>query len=333
MAQPYESSATELVTTDPQLLRRKAIDAALADRWREVILPKPLQPLTNTTAKTFGYELLPELDAELVWLSRTPAHSPPVIFLHDFTGVLWGFDALARVLRAPCLGIQCSKRLIEGCTSMQELAWRYVRLLPPSVRKPVRLVAYSLSCRIAYRMAVALEQMGESVQLVLLDGPVGPENDAPPRLDGMVATIVDQIQSRVRSQQNGTASLATPSTDSLELTADPINALVGMVASMGEGAASVTTALLQLPDPEDAPTPPVRVAALHIAAESSANRTNGTIETVKRCLPGLEQAAVPGAQFDFVEQSAEAIAEHANGFFERLGVAVEGCQPTSSYTE
>jgi len=326
MANPYESSATDsfqaarkFVTTDPKLLRRKKIEPALADKWREVILPKPLRSLTNMTAMTFGYELLPELDAELVWLSRTPARSPPVVFLHDFTGLLWSFDALARTLRAPCLGIQCSKRLLEGCTSMQELAWRYVRLLPPNVRRPVRLVAYSLGCRIAYRMAMALEQMGEDVQLVLLDGPVGPEHDAPPRFGGMVSTIVDQIQSRVSSQRKSTSSLATPSSDGVELTADPINALVGMVASMGEEAASVTTALLQLPDPEHAPPPPARVAALHIAAESSANRTNGTVETVKRCLPDAQQATVPGAHFDFVKQSAETIAELADSFFNKAG--------------
>ena len=66
---------------------------------------------------------------------------------------------------------------------MQELAWRYVRLLPRSMCAPVvRLMAYSLGCRIAYHMACALEQAGQRVQLVLLDGPVGPERDAPPRM-------------------------------------------------------------------------------------------------------------------------------------------------------
>jgi thioesterase domain-containing protein len=196
---------------------------------------------------------------------------------------------------------------------MQDLAWRYVRLLPTTVRKPVRLVAYSLGCRIAYRMAMALEQMGEDVQLVLLDGPVGPEHDSPPRFGGMVATIVDQIQSRVRRQRKSTVSLSNPSTDSLA--ADPVNALVDLVASMGEDAASVTTDLLQLPDTEGSSTLPVRVAALLISAESSANRTNGTVEVVQRCLPGLKQVTVPGSHFDFVKQSAETIAENVDSFF------------------
>jgi thioesterase domain-containing protein len=205
---------------------------------------------------------------------------------------------------------------------MQELAWRYVRLLPRVVCKPVRLIAYSLGCRIAYHMALALEQMGERVQLVLLDGPVGPEHDAPPRFGGMVATIVEQIQSSVGGQPTRTPeSISSPSTEALGQTGDPINALVGMVASMGEATANVTTSLLQLPDPEDVPALRVHIAALHISAEMSANRTNGTVEVVKRYLPGLQQATVPGAHFDFLKCSAEVIAEHADDFFAKAGNA------------
>jgi len=327
MSHPYESSATDsflaarkFVTADPKLLRHKKIDAGLADKWREVVLPKPLQPLTDMMAKLFGYELLPELDVELIWLSRTPIRAPPVVFVHDFTGLLWAFNALARTLRAPCLGIQCSKRLIDGCKSVQDLAWRYVRLLPPAICKPVRLIAYSLGCRIAYRMALALEQMGERVELVLLDGPAGPEHDGPPRFGGKVDDIVEQIELRMRALRvympERTRLLTTgPLTDRLGPTDDPTSALVDMVVSMGEDVARVATAILLLPDPDDVPTPPVSFAALHISAELSDNGTNGTVELVQRCLPGLQQASVPGTHFDFLKRSAKAIAECADAFF------------------
>jgi thioesterase domain-containing protein len=342
MARPYDSTATEsfqaarkFVTTDPKLLRRKTIDASLADKWREVLLPQPLQPLTNATAQLFGYELHPELEAELVWLSRAPVHTPPLVVVHDFTGLLWSFDRLAKALSAPCLGVRCSQRLIDGCMSMQQLAWRYVRLLPSSIlgkRTPIRLLAYSLGCRVAYRMAVALCQMGEAVQLVLLDGPAGPEQNAPPRFGGMVDTIVERIHARVRelqlvqpAQEGGRAAqlsrapLSDPSADGLsgQRGSDPLDGLVHMVASMGADTASVAAALLQLPDDEEA-LPPAAcgdLAALHVAAEASGNRTNGTVEAVEKCLPGVKKATVAGGHFDVLQRSPEAIAEHATAFF------------------
>ena len=45
--------------------------------------------------------------------------------VHDCTGTLKGLEVLARALGAPCLGIRCSTRLVDGCRSIQELAWRY----------------------------------------------------------------------------------------------------------------------------------------------------------------------------------------------------------------
>jgi hypothetical protein len=49
-------AARNFATTDPKLLRRKTIEASLADKWREVQLPQPLQPLTNAAAQLFGYK-------------------------------------------------------------------------------------------------------------------------------------------------------------------------------------------------------------------------------------------------------------------------------------
>ena len=98
MAEPYGTPATDsfraarnFATTDPKLLRRKSIDAGIADKWRSVELKQPLHNRTKLLAKqAFGYELLPELPDEMVWLSRSPTSEPPMVFVHDFTGMLWG---------------------------------------------------------------------------------------------------------------------------------------------------------------------------------------------------------------------------------------------------
>jgi len=326
MAQPYSTSATssfqaarKFATTDPKLLRRKAIDSTLADKWREVVLPKPLQPATEVLAKLLGYELLPELPEEVVWLSRSPSSAAPVVILHDFTGMLWGLDALATALNAPCLGIQCSMRILDGCQSMQELASRYVRMLPFSIRQPVRLVAYSLGCRIAYRMAHFLKRAGRSVQLVLLDGPVGPEGAGPPRMSGMASSMAALIRSRIADDEKHSTSLGCiPKDARAEVESSQIgpalDALVSMLSMAGNDAMKVAAILLELPDVEDEPPLISEIDALYVSADQSANYTNGTVEVAKRYLPALRHTVVAGTHFDFIKQSARDIAIQIDRF-------------------
>lgn len=118
MADPYNSSALEsfraarkFATTDPKLLRLKKIFPDLADKWRQVIPFKPLSVSARLLADHFGYGLIPELPNEFVWLSRSNKHEKLAVMVHDFTGTLWGFAALAQALNAPCIGIQCSMRV------------------------------------------------------------------------------------------------------------------------------------------------------------------------------------------------------------------------------
>lgn len=313
MANPYNTSATEsfqaargFATTDPKLFRRKSIDPRQADKWRDVKLPQALQRSTEILAhETFGYELMPELPEELVWLSRSPASAPTIVFLHDFTGRLWGLDALVSALKAPVIGIHCSQRLIDGCSSMQELAMRYVRLLPRMARRPVQLLAYSLGCRIAYRMACTLEQMGERVQLTLLDGPVGPERIGPPRMGGLAADVAQVIRESLLS--------ASPSIP--ERVGETIRPLTRMLASAGEEAVHIATSIIELPDPHDAPEPPLLAPTLYVSAEKSMTRENGTFGTAQSCLPQLKHVTVAGGHFDFLQTSAQEVGDYVRTFF------------------
>jgi hypothetical protein len=68
MANPYESaeatksfqSADGRHVGDPKLLRRSAIDAQQADKWRTTPQPEPLRQATRELAGRLGYELLPD---------------------------------------------------------------------------------------------------------------------------------------------------------------------------------------------------------------------------------------------------------------------------------
>ena len=180
MANPYESAdatasfepAARVAATDPKLLRRRALDPRLAHKWREVLLPQPLGVAAKALALSHGYELLPELPDGLECLSRSHAAggaggAPPIACIHDFTGGPWAFAMLAPLLHAPCLGVSATHRVLSGCTTHAMLAERYIQLLPSSLwpgDTPVRILGYSLGCRIAHRMARALEHDGRAVK-------------------------------------------------------------------------------------------------------------------------------------------------------------------------
>ena len=325
MAQPYTTKSKDsfraprannsFSTTDPKLLRRKTIEAASADKWREVVLPKPLQASTQVAAKLLGYELLHEhMAEELVWLSQTglASRKQPILLVHDFTGMLWGFDRLVKALTDPIVGMQCSKRLVDRCVSFHELALKYVRQLPPVSLGPgqVRLMAYSLGCRIAYRMACILEQEGECVQLVLLDGPVGPASFGPLRMGGNATHVQEMIR---RFAVEREAATEMKSLTDLDVNQNPFYRLAANLAESGEPA-EVAISLLGLLD--DDTSPPVQAAALYLSAARSKNLTNGTLETAVCCLHHLEHVIVDGDHFDFFQLSATEIAEYISRFFE-----------------
>jgi len=282
-----------------------------------VSLPAPLKESTKILARLFDYELLPELPAELVWLSRIHVNGPPVVTIHDFTGMLWAFKQVVENLHAPCLGIQCSTQLIGACRSMQDLAWRYIRLLPLEVlHGGSRLLAYSLGCRIAFRMACALDSMDKSVHLVLLDGPVGPSSIGPPRMGGLASTFATRLRSRVKScEMDVDAPSMCAGTPVHTRPVDPLDAEVERVASAGQDTAMVAASLLELPDDDDLPSHNLLVPSLYISAEASANRTNGTVDTAEVCLPCLRHVTVCGGHFDFLQKSNVAISMHVNNFF------------------
>jgi adenosylmethionine-8-amino-7-oxononanoate aminotransferase/thioesterase domain-containing protein len=239
------------------------------------------------------------------------------VLVHDFTGQLWGLDALVRELRAPCIGIQCTPRLINGCASIHELALRYLRLLQrtPADGAPLRLLAYSFGCRVAYRMTCALHAAARDVRLVLLDGPVGPETDGPRRMGGGAGALAARIRERAAARSRIAASSA-PAADSApsENTREALEALVTRLVLVGDDAIDVAVRLIELPDEESTPAQPVRAPTLLVTAARSDSQTNGTVPTVDRLLPSAQHVAVAGGHFDFLHASAVAVATAISAF-------------------
>jgi len=277
------------LTLTPTIAFEQPTSRAVAAHLLELVC------VPSLAALTFRYEVAPELPDELTWLSRAPAGAPPIVIVHDFTGLLWGVSTLAEALHAPCLGIRCSSHLLDGCKTMEQLARRYVRLLPKEMRNPVRLVGYSLGCRIAFRMACVLEGMGEPTQLLLLDGPVGPESEGPARMGDLALMLAEKIRSTREEEQ--------------------LEGLLDMLTSAGNETASVAATLLDMADPDPVPDAAARVAALHVSAESSPNRSNGSVNVAQQCLPKLECVTVAGGHFDFIRTSADAIAAQVDDHF------------------
>ena len=84
MAAPYSTAAPEsfraarkFATTDPKLLRRKRIDARLADKWREILPPQKLRLRTRVLANLFEYELPEEHAPQLPKPARAAGDAPP----------------------------------------------------------------------------------------------------------------------------------------------------------------------------------------------------------------------------------------------------------------
>ena len=315
MTNPYQTDATRsfepasrIAATDPKLLRRHALEPRLADKWREVLLPQPLSTAAKAYALAFGYDLLPELPDGLQWISRShaAAGAPPIACIHDFTGGLWAFRTLAPLLHAPCLGLGCTERVVAGCRTHAALAQRYLQLLPRSLwpdDTPVRLLAYSLGCRIAHRMAAELQARGRAVKLILLDGPIGADSGGhAPALAQLAAApsyaeMAPQLPPEMRS--------VLDACDAAGRTVAPL--LMGLVDADPEHGAS---------PPAQTPSPATSgdTQVLYVAASGGTNLYNGVAEHALQLRPRSRLHKVDGTHFTFLSSSAHEVAQAANEF-------------------
>jgi len=331
MSNPYETSAVASFeaaesksTTDQKLLKRKRIEPKQAEKWRSVELPQPLLKASKQLAHAYKYELLPDVVPELKWLAQpeSDAEGPPVVCLHDFTGLLWGFRALApQMSRTGSLGIQGSMRLLEGCSSMQDLAAKYVDLLPMVLwprNGPIRLVAYSLGCRIAYWMACILEADGRRVELVLLDGPAAGDEGYPPRMGGYAEHVANEIRDKMglpppkgsgnlRTDESGKNTTQAAMQFSLMKRSGSFKMLFSMLEEAGVNAAATAVHLIEMPDVVARPMGPLHSPVLFVCTEQM--RENGTADVLIDRIPHAVVHRAEGDHFSFITKSAARISE------------------------
>jgi len=329
MANPYETSAVESfmavsrssqAVTDPKLLKRKKIEPRQAEKWRDVVLPQPLLATSKQLALQHGYKLLVQEVSELMWITQPQQASagPPVVCIHDFTGLLWGFRTLAPMIsHTGCLGIRSSTRLLQGCDCMQDVAIKYLELLPRALwkkRQPIRLVAYSLGTHIAYRMACLLEADGQAVELVLLDGRAGGDEGYGPRLSGFAAQVAGEIRSRAGlpqslgtgSDESGQASEHAATRFAAIRRGGYFEMLFSMLQDAGEDAAATSVRLIEMPD-----TVVRRLGLLEspVLVVSTQYVGKNTLPILTERIPQADVHHVAGDHFSFVTKNAEEVAE------------------------
>ena len=325
MQNPYSSDSIKsfsgkTAATDPKLLRHKSIDARQADKWREVAVPQRLKSATVALAQLYKYELPDEaMRPEVVWLSRaklaksSQPSKPPILCIHDFTGLLWGFRGIVTHLKVEsCIGMTCSEHLLKGCSDMYQLASKYLEALPSGLwaaGEHIRIVAYSLGCRVAYWMACLLEAQGRVVSLAVLDGPLCGDAGYPARMGGATPLVAVHLRHQTGVEECEDAEMLEMFERANTGEGAALVPVIDRILKAGTGAAAACARLLELPDqaPQDAPK--LQGPVLVISPEKSNQRTNGTIEQVLKCVPQATVIAdLRGSHFNFVTLDAEQVA-------------------------
>jgi len=258
-----------------------------------------------------------------------------VFMLPPLPGDVKVLASLAEALPWPCIGIHMTKQLLQSTSDVTELAWRCNRLLPwqtvyernnnnidnhddshhhhhnddnndnsKHACKPViRLIGHSFGCRIAYRMAQALEAMGEHVELMLLDGFFGPDSAAPPRLGGhalLVAKWIMQGGNLLQFIPRAQESLQTQ----VELMSKRIEA--GLIDR------EVVSGLLTLPDRGDITG--LSGPSLYISYEDSHN--SGDADALV-ALAKMQHRWLPGDHFAPLKGQVSLTVQAVSSFFTR----------------
>jgi hypothetical protein len=195
MCQPYTAdnlstfepaAAGGLGAGDPKLRQNSRIDAAMADSWHGVTVPRPLGAFAAHVARELGYAipawkepaLRADAPAELQRLNSVTA-GVPLVLVHGLSGTLTRLEPLAAALAVPVFGLRMTAAA-QALHSMDALAAAYVAALaslglPPTVFLGA---ADDFGARLAHamlRLWVAARGQSQAAaprvaSLILLDG-------------------------------------------------------------------------------------------------------------------------------------------------------------------
>jgi len=93
----------------------------------------------------------------------------PVFVLHPIEGVVSALQKLAKNIKVPVYGLQCTKD--TPLTSIGDLAKYYnTQIKTVQAKGPYTLIGYSFGACVAFEMGVQMESSGDQVKLLLIDG-------------------------------------------------------------------------------------------------------------------------------------------------------------------
>lgn len=114
-----------------------------------------------------GSEIVPK--DSLLKLNSPKSESSPIFVVSAIEGVIASLKSLAQELDRPVYGIQCTKN--APLDTIAEFAQFNIKQMKELQKKgPYTLVGYSFGALVAFEMALQLEQVGEHVNLTLVDG-------------------------------------------------------------------------------------------------------------------------------------------------------------------
>ncbi|XLS29453.1 non-ribosomal peptide synthase/polyketide synthase [Flavobacteriaceae bacterium M23B6Z8] len=198
-------------------------------------------PTISGVAEQIVGEGVAETKNQLIIPFRTSGSKTPVFCVHPVQGTATSFYALANALPndQPFYGIQSSG--LDGIgslhLSMKEMAGAYVSAIQEIQPKgPYRFAGYSLGGKIAFEMAVMLQERGEEVEdLWLLDADAFSSNENSVDLDLLLSMIEQALADRfniyVKLQRNSSSDLVNQIMDQINGKGVPLdhNMLKGML--------------------------------------------------------------------------------------------------------
>nr|XP_022904132.1 fatty acid synthase isoform X2 [Onthophagus taurus] len=114
-------------------------------------------------------EIMPSKSLIKMSSKNTDNKMTPVFVLHPIEGVVNALNELAKQIQAPVYGLQCTKS--TPLNTIGELAGFYIdEIKTVQPKGPYTLIGYSFGACVAFEMGVQLEENGEKVKLMLLDG-------------------------------------------------------------------------------------------------------------------------------------------------------------------
>ena len=194
MADPYSDTnamrsflpAHRIATTDPKLLTKIGINTDVSEQWLDTHCT--LDDRSILLANRLHYTLRPMSPGYWNVHKFCKHHTHTAFFIPDFSNnCLPAFDLQLEDMTV--IACKTTLEILHKSKTMSRLAQFHAQAVTPNMC----IIAYSLGCRIAYRMACILHTAGIRTFLILIDGLIGHDDDSDERMKGLVPLCVQYL--------------------------------------------------------------------------------------------------------------------------------------------